>query len=104
MTRGFHSKKATFSIRNYFTGALLYFTRKCQDGRETVVQEELYQETSKFAEGFSSGTAFLRSQRGRYERRGALAGRRLIFSQISQKSVPKNKSYDLWGARWSTTS
>ena len=24
MTRGWHSKNATFSVRNYFTGALLY--------------------------------------------------------------------------------
>ena len=30
MTRGFHSKNATFSIRNYNTGALLYYKHVCQ--------------------------------------------------------------------------
>ena len=33
MTRGFHSKNATFSIRNYKTGALLYYMHICQKGR-----------------------------------------------------------------------
>ena len=29
-TRGFHSKNGTFTIRNYDTEALLYFTHLCQ--------------------------------------------------------------------------
>ena len=36
MTRGFHSKNATFSIRNYNTGALLYYKHICQRGRDTL--------------------------------------------------------------------
>ena len=54
MTRGFHSKNATFSIRNYFTGALLYFKHICQKGRDLVIKEELYQGTSKSAEGYAA--------------------------------------------------
>ena len=51
MTRGFHSKNATFSVRDYMTGALLYYKHLCQRGRDKVVDEELYQGTSKAAEG-----------------------------------------------------
>ena len=32
-TRGWHSKNATFTIRNYFNGALLYY---CQKGRDKI--------------------------------------------------------------------
>ena len=41
-TRGWQSKNATFTIRNYLTGALLYYHHLCQKGRDKVVQEELY--------------------------------------------------------------
>ena len=39
LTHGFHSKNATFSIRNYFTGALLYFKHICQKGRDSAIKE-----------------------------------------------------------------
>ena len=54
MTRGYHSKNATFSIRDYLTGALLYYVRLCQKGRDKVIQEDLYQGTSKAAEGYGA--------------------------------------------------
>ncbi len=54
MTRGYHSKNATFSIRNYFTGALLYYKHTCQKGRDKLIDEELYKGTSKSAEGYSA--------------------------------------------------
>ena len=41
-THGFHSKNATFSIRNYFTGALLYRRHLCQKGRDKLIKEDLY--------------------------------------------------------------
>ena len=41
-TRGWHSKNATFSIRNYLNGALLYYKHLCQKGRDEIIQEELY--------------------------------------------------------------
>ena len=54
MTRGFHSKNATFSVRNDMAGILLYYVHLCQRGRDKVVQEELYQGTSKAAEGYGA--------------------------------------------------
>ena len=53
-TRGWHSKNATFSIRNYQTGALLYYMHLCQKGRDRIIEEELYKGTSKAAEGFAA--------------------------------------------------
>ena len=58
MTRGFHSKNATFSIRNYFTVALLFYKHICQKGRDSIIDEELYQGTSKSAEGYSARVLF----------------------------------------------
>ena len=40
MTRGWHSKNGTFSIRNYFTGALLYCMHLCQQGRDNIIIKE----------------------------------------------------------------
>ena len=51
MTRGFHSRNATFSICN---GALLYCKHLCQSGRDTLVEGELYKGTSKSAEGYAA--------------------------------------------------
>ena len=62
MTRGFHSKNATFSIRNYFNGALLYRKHLCQRGRDGVVKEELYQGTSKGAEGYGARQLFKKAK------------------------------------------
>ena len=53
-TMGYHSKNATFSIRNYSTGALLYYKHICQRGRDNLIDEELYKGTSKSAEGYSA--------------------------------------------------
>ena len=58
MTRGFHSKNATFSIRNYFNGALLYYKHLCQRGRDSIIKEELYHGTSKVAEGYAAKCTF----------------------------------------------
>ena len=48
MTHGWHLKKATFSVQNYFTGALFDCTH-C--GRGKAIMEDLYQGTSKGAGG-----------------------------------------------------
>lgn len=58
LTRGFHSKNATFSIRNYFNGALLYYKHLCQRGRDNVVLDDLYMGTSKGAEGYAANITF----------------------------------------------
>ena len=54
MTHGFHLKNFTFSVRNYFTGALLYYKHICQRGRDTVIKDGLYPGTSKSMEGHAA--------------------------------------------------
>ena len=53
-TRGYHRKNATFTIRNYANGALLYFVHLCQRGEDNLIDEPLYQGTSKSAEGYGA--------------------------------------------------
>ena len=38
-TRGWHSKNATFTIRSYLNGGLLYYHHLCQEGRDEVIEE-----------------------------------------------------------------
>ena len=57
-TRGWHSKNATFTIRNYLNGALLYYHHLCQKGSDNVIEEELYKGTSKSAEGYAARLTF----------------------------------------------
>ena len=52
----------TFSIRNYYTGALLYRKHICQKGRDTLINEELYQGTSKGAEGYAARLTFKKAR------------------------------------------
>ena len=54
-TRGWHSKNATFTIRNYLNGALLYYHHICQKGRD---KGDLYLGTSKSAEGYAAHVTF----------------------------------------------
>ena len=62
MTRGHHSKNATFSIRNYYNGALLYRKHLCQKGKDDIIEEELYQGTSKGAEGYAARLTFKKAK------------------------------------------
>ena len=64
MTHGHHSKNFTFSIHNYFTGALLYRKHLCQKGRDNLMKEELYQRTSKGAEGYAARLTFKKAEEG----------------------------------------
>ena len=61
MTRGHHSKNFTFSIRNYYTGAL-YRKQLCQKDRDDLINEELYQGTSKGAEGYAARFTFKKAK------------------------------------------
>ena len=61
-TRGWHSKNATFSIRNYWNGALLYYHHLCQKGSDDVVESGLYPGTSKSAEGYAASITFQRAK------------------------------------------
>ena len=62
-TRGWHSKNATFTIRNYLTGALLYYHHLCQKGRDEVIEEALYRGTSKSSEGFAARVTFQKAKK-----------------------------------------
>ena len=61
-TRGWHSKNATFTIRNYLNGALLYYHHLCQKGRDKIVEGDLYLGTSKSAEGYAARITFQRAK------------------------------------------
>ena len=58
-TRGWHSKNATFTIRNYFNGALLYYHHLCQ---KEIVEGCLYPGTSKSAEDYAACVTFQRAK------------------------------------------
>ena len=58
LTRGYHSQNCTFHVRNYMNGAVLYYRHLCQRGKDTVVEGDLYQGTSKFAEGYGASMVF----------------------------------------------
>ena len=58
MTRGFHSRNATFSIRNYYNGALLYRKHLCHSGKDNIIDDDLYKGTSKSAEGYAARLTF----------------------------------------------
>ena len=60
-TRGWHSKNATFTIRNYLNGALLYYHHLCQKGRDKIVEGDFYLGTSKSAEGYAARITFQRA-------------------------------------------
>ena len=61
-TRGWHSMNATFTVRNYLNGALLYYYHLCQKGRDKVIEEELYKGTSKSTEGYAARLTFTRAK------------------------------------------
>ena len=58
MTRGFHSRNATFSIRNYYNGALLYRKHLCHSGKDNIIDDDLYKGTSKSGEGYAARLTF----------------------------------------------
>ena len=88
MTRGFHSKNATFSIRNYNNGALLYCKHLCQRGRDNVLKEELYQGTSKGAEEYATRLTLKKSQTRGDEHSHSVAGCQLLLFQGSDRPLP----------------
>ena len=61
-TRGWHSKNAMFSIRNYLTGALLYYMHTCQKGRDKIIKDELSKGMSKSTEGYTARVTFQKAK------------------------------------------
>ena len=60
--RGFFSQNATFVIRNWLSGALLWYGHACMKGSDPVLADELYQGTAKSAEGFLASVLFERAR------------------------------------------
>lgn len=56
--RGFFSQNATFIIRNWLTGALLWYGHACMRGSDSMISDELYSGTAKSAEGYLAGILF----------------------------------------------
>ena len=56
--RDFFSQNSTFVIRNYLTGALLWYGHKSIRGADSIIDEELYKGTAKSAEGFLAAVLF----------------------------------------------
>ena len=61
LTHGHYSKNATYTVRNYMTNNLLYVIHMCQCSKDTVIEEELYEGTSRAAEGYSTDEAFIQA-------------------------------------------
>ena len=63
LTREYHSKNATFRIRNHQNGSLLYYEHICQRGKEdNIIKNPLYPGTSKSAEGYAANVLFERAK------------------------------------------
>lgn len=56
--RGFFSQNCTFVIRNWLTGALLWYGHICMRGSDPIIEDELYKGTAKSAEGYLAGILF----------------------------------------------
>lgn len=50
-TRGHFSKNGSFIIKNYLTGGLLWYGHRCMRGKDDVVEDDLFEGTSKSMEG-----------------------------------------------------
>jgi len=56
--RGFFSQNCTVVIRNWLTGALLWYGHACMKGSDPIITDDLYQGTAKSAEGYLAGILF----------------------------------------------
>ena len=60
--RGFFSQNATFVIRNWLTGALLWYGHACMRGTDAIIPDELYSGMAKSAEGYLAGVLFAKAK------------------------------------------
>lgn len=61
-TRGHFSKNGSFVIKNYMTGGLLWYGHKCMRGNDNIVEEDLFEGTSKSMEGVLSDECYEQAQ------------------------------------------
>ena len=62
LIRGHFSQNCTFVIKNYITGALLYYGHLSMRGADTICDEELWQGTAKAAEGHLSQVLWVKAK------------------------------------------
>lgn len=62
LIRGHFSQNCTFVVKNYLTGALLYYGHLSMRGADTICDEELWQGTAKAAEGHLSQVLWARAK------------------------------------------
>ena len=55
---GFFSQNSTFVIRNFLTGAILWYGHASMRGSDSLIEEDLYEGTAKSAEGFLAVVLF----------------------------------------------
>jgi len=53
-----HSQNFTYQVRDYLTGALLYYQHISQRGKDNLCEENLYEGTSKSMEGHAASVVF----------------------------------------------
>lgn len=68
LIRGHFSQNCTFVIKNYITGALLYYGHLCMRGADTICDEELWQGTAKSAEGHLSEVLWAKAKGAKSQR------------------------------------
>jgi len=64
LTWGYRSQNCTFHVRYYMNGAVLYYDHLCQRGKDKVTEGDLFQGTSKSAEGCGASTVFEHAKKG----------------------------------------
>ncbi|XP_028516281.1 uncharacterized protein LOC110243876, partial [Exaiptasia diaphana] len=57
-TRGYFSKNGSFIIKNYLTGGLVWYGHKCMKGGDDLIEDELFEGTSKSMEGVLAGECY----------------------------------------------
>ena len=62
MTRGHHSQNFTYHMRDYFSNGILYYEHYCQRGNDSVCDGELFEGTSKAAEGHATASILKRAK------------------------------------------
>ena len=60
--RGFFSQNCTMVIRNWLTGALLWYGHVSMRGTDPIITDDLYQGTAKSAEGYLASVLFEKAQ------------------------------------------
>lgn len=60
--RGFFSQNSTFVIRNYLTGALLWYGHVSMRGADSIIEDNLYEGTAKSAEGYLAAVLFQKAR------------------------------------------